>query len=193
MNVPIRLMTPVRADWIAGGFRLLSLRGPAFVRVEPLAADLGVEPGGFYSHFNDLRAFHLLMQYSWAEVAGQSFARTAAQRDASAEDRLLALAERASLLTEAEATGEGPALEPAMRDWARVDPAACMAVRRVDVRRLEDLTALLAGAGQTLALARQRAEAFYAALIGLESLRLTSGVAMRGPLMAAARAALHSS
>ena len=45
-----------RTSWIEEGLRALAAGGPEAVRVETLAATLGVSKGGFYWHFNDRSA-----------------------------------------------------------------------------------------------------------------------------------------
>src|SRR5207244_1242684 len=47
------IQTLDRADWMRAARRALLVGGPAAVRVEPLAAALGVTKGSFYWHFSD--------------------------------------------------------------------------------------------------------------------------------------------
>jgi hypothetical protein len=89
-----------------------------------------------------------------------------------------------------EAEVAGGALEPAIRDWGRTDPLAARVLARVDRRRLEDLAALLAGAGLDDTAAAEGAAAVYAALIGLEGLRASTGLAVRAPLRRVAEGVL---
>jgi hypothetical protein len=77
-------------------------------------------------------------------------------------------------------------VEPAIRDWCRTDPTAREVLERVDRQRLADLRDFFAAAGLAPATAGQAAAVFYATVIGLESLRLTAGIAMREPLQAVA-------
>jgi len=59
-------------------------------------------------------------------------------------------------------------------------------LERVDRQRLADLRDFFAATGLAPAAARPAATVFYATVIGLESLRLTAGITMRGPLRALA-------
>lgn len=178
-----------RADWILAGFRALVDGGIETVRVEALARDLGATKGSFYWHFRDLRALHTAMLDAWEALAGRAITQGARDPALDARAQVMRLADLVSLLPEAE--GEGGAVEPAVRDWGRADTMARAVVARVDRRRLEDLRDLLAGAGLDADAADRGAEVFYAALIGLESLRMTTGTAMRAPLRAVATAVLQ--
>jgi hypothetical protein len=74
----------------------------------------------------------------------------------------------------------GTAVEPALRDWGRTDARARAALERVDRQRLADVTGFLRAAGAD----PDAAVVIYAAVIGLENLRMTTGTEMRGPLRA---------
>ena len=50
--MPAAVRTP-RETWVREGLRFLAEGGPDAVRVEPLAAALGVTKGGFYWHFRN--------------------------------------------------------------------------------------------------------------------------------------------
>ncbi|MGL5911856.1 MAG: TetR/AcrR family transcriptional regulator, partial [Phycicoccus sp.] len=56
-----------RQTWIDAAFGALAEGGAEQLRVEPLAARLGVTKGSFYHHFADRRALHLAMLESWEE------------------------------------------------------------------------------------------------------------------------------
>ncbi|HMJ02024.1 MAG TPA: helix-turn-helix domain-containing protein, partial [Conexibacter sp.] len=47
-----KLRTP-RSAWIEAALQALASGGPESIRVEALAAHLGVSKGGFYWHFGD--------------------------------------------------------------------------------------------------------------------------------------------
>ena len=68
-------------DWIAAGWRALVRGGPAAVRIEALARDLGVTKGSFYGYFTDRAALLAAMLAQWRERAGGALiARVEAQR-----------------------------------------------------------------------------------------------------------------
>lgn len=176
------------ADWIMAGFRALAADGPQAVRVEALARELNATKGSFYWHFKDLGALHQAMLDAWAELAGSEITAAARAAELDPRARILRLADLVSVLPEAEVAGG--ALEPAVRDWGRTDPRARAVLARVDRRRIEALCELFAEAGLAPEAADEAAAAFYGALIGLESLRGSAGLAMRGPLRRVAEAIL---
>lgn len=179
-------LTP--SDWIMAGFRALVAGGPQAVRVEALARELGATKGSFYWHFKDLRGLHASMLEAFERLATSEITTAVRRLGGSPRAQVLQLAEAVSTLPEAEAGGA--ALEPSLRDWGRTDPLARATLERVDARRLADLCAFLGEAGLDSARASEGAVRFYAAVLGLEALRITCDVDMRGPLLAVARAIL---
>lgn len=131
------LRTP-RDRWIAEGLHALGVGGPDAVRVEQLARSLGVTKGGFYGHFADRGALLEEMLDAWERVivdgaievveAGGGDGRTRLRR-------LFALATGAQDVL---------AVELAVRDWARRDPAVAGRLTRVDNRRMSYLRGLFA-------------------------------------------------
>ena len=83
-----------------------------------------------------------------------------------------------------DSTYGGNAVEPAIREWGRADPLAHAAQQRVDSQRLSDLREFLRAAGLPPLAISQAAVVIYAAVLGLEQLRLSAGVGMREPLLA---------
>lgn len=187
MNAMVKLrLAP--ADWVMAGFRALAGEGAQAVRVESLAREIGATKGSFYWHFKDLGALHQAMLDAWAELATTAVTAAARAADLDPRERVLRLVDLVSVLPEAEVSGG--ALEPAIRDWGRTDPRAGAVLARVDRRRMEALRQLLVEAGLSEARAEEGAAAFYGALIGLESLRGSAGIAMRGPLRRVAESLL---
>ena len=189
-------VTPVAArvkrtptDWVLAGFQALLSGGPDAIRVEALARGLRATKGSFYWHFKDLRGLHVAMLEAFEQLAKVGITAPLRRRGGSPRAQLASLVDAVSTLPEGESGGA--ALEPAMRDWARTDPLARAAMQRVDARRLAELCAFLAQAGLDTPRAAEGAVRFYAALLGLESLRITCGIEMRGPLMAVAEAILR--
>ena len=168
------------SDWIWAGFRALVQGGPQALRVEPIARELATTKGSFYWHFADAAALRTGMLETWEQVATTDITTSVRQSGLPAREQLLLLVEKVSISPNAEAGGD--AVEPAIRDWSRTDFMARQMLERVDRQRLDDLRDFFAAAGLAPTAARQAAELFYAALIGLESLRLTTGIAIREPL-----------
>lgn len=173
-----------RSDWILAGFRALVSGGPDAIRVEALARDLAATKGSFYWHFKDLRDLHGAMLQAWETLASTEVTAAARRPDLSPRDRVLLLVDRVAAIPAAESGGQ--AVEPAMRDWGRTDPLAREVLERVDARRLADLRDFLGETGLTFMQAAEAAVRFYAAVIGLENLRISCGIDMVVPLRAVA-------
>lgn len=127
---------PSRDDWTRAGLDALAAGGEGAIRVDPLAARLGVTKGSFHHHFRgaaDLRRA-VLAAHEGAQLELVRRVRDeVADIDASAAlDRL------------GELIGRLPddRLERAVRSWAAVDPAAADVQARVDEARLTAIEAL---------------------------------------------------
>ncbi|MGL5817384.1 MAG: TetR/AcrR family transcriptional regulator [Phycicoccus sp.] len=150
-----------RQTWVDAALGALAEGGAEQLRVEPLAARLGVTKGSFYHHFTDRRALHLAMLDSWEE---RGTSRIIDDVDATSPDpreRLSRLAHRTLA-----SHRRDDAIESALRAWAQVDTTIAAALARVDTRRLDYTTALLVATGMTTAAAERRAGYFYRILIG---------------------------
>lgn len=127
-----------RSAWIDAGLRALAAGGPEAVRVEALAAELGVTKGGFYWHFAGREALLTEMLDTW-ERAGT--ADVIARVDDELSDprakvrQLFRLAPSADQLF---------TVEIALRDWGRRDDDVAKRLRRVDRRRMAYLRSVFA-------------------------------------------------
>ncbi|HEU4736982.1 MAG TPA: TetR/AcrR family transcriptional regulator [Solirubrobacterales bacterium] len=125
--------TPRKA-WIEAAQQALGAGGPEAVRVEALAASLGVSKGGFYWHFKDRQALLDELLDSWEKaVVGDVIANlesTPAEPRAKLQ-QLFELAPRVDF-----------AVELALRDWARRDTGVAKRLRRIDNRRMAYLRSL---------------------------------------------------
>jgi AcrR family transcriptional regulator len=154
----------VQAQWLRAGLDALREGGVGGVRVEPLAARLGITKGSFYWHFRDRGGFlEALLEYWSREMTELEFERVAALRGDLA-GRLLALAE--DVLEK----GMGR-YDPAIRAWARTDRKVAAVVGQVDRRRVRALTAFFEQGGFRGAEARTRARLFYTFLLGEPQVR----------------------
>jgi AcrR family transcriptional regulator len=125
--------TPRKA-WIEAAQQALGAGGPEAVRVEALAASLGVSKGGFYWHFKDRQALLDEMLDGWEKaVVGDVIVRIEST-PAEPKDKLQQLFELASTVDFA--------VELALRDWARRDAGVAKRLRRIDNRRMEYLRSL---------------------------------------------------
>jgi AcrR family transcriptional regulator len=154
----------VRAQWLNAGLEALRKGGVGAVRVERLAADVGVTKGSFYHHFRDRGALlEEVLEYWAREMTDAEFERIQTLRGGLAP-RLVALAE--DVLEK----GMGR-YDPAVRAWAREDRKVAAAVAQVDRRRIKALAALFEEGGFTAAEARVRARTFYTFLLGEPQVR----------------------
>lgn len=169
---PPHRLTP--ADWIMAGFRQISALGPAGLRIDAIAADLGVTKGSFYWHFKDLGALRAAMLSAWEDLATTRITASVAGSGRDARNKLVLLAAMVAIDPGPGLGGVG--VEPAIRDWARSDPQARAAQDRVDRQRLADLTMLFAEADHPDP--EGAARCFYAGVIGMAALRLTTGADM---------------
>lgn len=158
-------------DWTAAAFAALARGGVAAVRVEPLARALGVSKGSFYWHFKDLSSLFQVMLTTWEDQATERLVALAEGAPRDPVDRLVHLAQMAT--QDPGAPGAGYALEAAIRDWARVEPAAAAVQARVDRRRLAYLAAAFDAAGRPEPLVRARL--LLAAMIGAQALPPAGG------------------
>lgn len=125
-----------RTTWIEAGLEALADGGPDAVRVEALAAKLGVTKGGFYWHFADRGALLEEMLDAWERVGVDDVITRVEERGGDARAKLRGLFAIAS------AGDRILRIDLAVRDWARRDPAVKRRLRRVDTRRMAYLRTL---------------------------------------------------
>ena len=128
-----KVRTP-REAWIEAALRALASGGPDAVRVETLAASLGVSKGGFYWHFKDRRALLEEMLDSWEKAWTED---VIALVEGSGDDPREKLRELFELGRSAEFE-----VELAIRDWSRRDRDVARRLQRIDRRRMEFLRTL---------------------------------------------------
>lgn len=154
----------MKQSWLLAGLDALRKGGVAAVRVERLAADVGITKGSFYWHFRDRGALlDALLEFWSREMTDAEFERIQTLRGGLAA-RLLALAE------DVLERGMGR-YDPAIRAWARNDRKVAAAVAQVDRRRVRALTGFFEEGGFGAADARTRARLFYTFLLGEPQVR----------------------
>jgi AcrR family transcriptional regulator len=126
-----------REAWIGAAQQALAAGGPEAVRIEALAASLGVSKGGFYWHFENRRALLDEMLDSWEKAVVEDVIARVESEPADARAKLQHLFELAPSV-------DFP-VELALRDWSRRDEEVAGRLRRVDNRRMEYLRSLFAG------------------------------------------------
>lgn len=142
------------------------------MKVEVLAREIGASKGSFYWHFKDLPELHQVMLELWEDIATTAITGSVKASGLDGRGQLMLLVDLAS-----EPPGDsygGAEIEPALRDWGRTDPRARAVLERVDRQRLQDLAGFLRAAGVAEVELMSKAHLIYAAVIGLESLRLTT-------------------
>jgi AcrR family transcriptional regulator len=128
-----KLRTP-RGAWIEAALQALSAGGQDEVRVEALAASLGVSKGGFYWHFKDRQALLGEMLDSWEKaVVEDVIAQVESQpvEPRAKLQHLFALAPSVDF-----------EVELAIRDWSRRDAGVAERLRQIDGRRMAYLRSL---------------------------------------------------
>ncbi|KRE33576.1 TetR family transcriptional regulator [Mycobacterium sp. Soil538] len=146
-------------DWIDAGYALLAEAGIEALKLDRLCAHLGVTKGSFYWHFTDMAAYRTALVRAWAELR---------DRDRSGFGELSGLAPRDRLATMMAAlrAERQRALERAMREWARTEPAVADSVRAADHKVVAAVRRAFQDAGFDRDEADMRANATFAAGIG---------------------------
>lgn len=139
--------------------RALLVGGPEAVRIEPLAAALGVTKGSFYWHFRDLDEFLEALTRRWAEEMGTRYLATAG---GPGEPPLNRMRNRLRVfLSQPVRT-----LDREMRHWARSDARARAALERTDRQIFAQMGRDLRELGFGDAEAEWRASVLFYASIG---------------------------
>ena len=130
-----KIQTP-RSAWVEAALQALATGGPEGIRVEALAARLGVSKGGFYWHFKDRAALLEEMLDSWEQSVVGDVITQIESESGEARAKLQHLFDLAS---------SAPDLLPvelALRDWSRRDDEVAARLHRVDNQRMEYLRSL---------------------------------------------------
>jgi AcrR family transcriptional regulator len=132
--MPMATARTPREAWVGAALRALAKGGPDAVRVEALAAGLGVSKGGFYWHYKDRQALLDEMLDSWEKVVVEDVIASLESQPADPRAKLQQLFELAPSVDFA--------VELALRDWARRDGNVAERLRRIDTRRMDYLRSL---------------------------------------------------
>ena len=151
-------------DWVLAGLKVLAAGSVADVKVERLAADLGVTKGSFYWHFDDRPALLAAMRTHWVERDTEAII-TLVDRHTEPDDDPLAAIEQLFHLVFTP-VDEFDGVEAGIREWSASDPEVAAVCRTVDERRIAYVTDLLVAAGHEPGPARGRAEVLYRIVIG---------------------------
>ncbi len=130
-----KVQTP-RSAWIEAALRALASGGPESIRVEALAARLGVSKGGFYWHFKDRAALLEEMLDGWEQSVVGDVITEIESEPGEPRAKLQHLFELAS------SSADLLPIELALRDWSRRDGEVAARLHRVDNQRMEYLRSL---------------------------------------------------
>ncbi|MCR5879609.1 TetR/AcrR family transcriptional regulator [Phenylobacterium sp. J367] len=137
-----------RDDWIDAATRRLVNMSVDAVRVEPLAAEIGVSRGSFYWHFKSRKELLEAILAKWRENQTRRIVERIKQ------DRRLGVREQLAqlrVLPSNRKADVAAALELAIRAWARRDKLAKRVVEEVDRERMEFTVSLMIEGGRTRA------------------------------------------
>jgi len=123
-----KVRTP-RGAWVDAALKALGEGGPDAVRVEALAASLGVSKGGFYWHFKDRQALLEEMLDAWERIVVEDVIVSLESGPADPRAKLQQLFELVPSVDFA--------VELALRDWSRRDAEVAECLHRIDNRRME--------------------------------------------------------
>jgi AcrR family transcriptional regulator len=170
-----------RDMWVEAALKEFGRGGVERVRVEVLAASLGITKGGFYRRFKDRRALLDASLETWQRGRIEAIEKHTELGGENAQDRLKSLIR----LYSERVNPEGMAIELAIRQWARSDAAAGAAVASVDAARLKGVAQLYRVLGLAPEEAQARAVLFYSFIFGQSLLILEQASRKRAILTAA--------
>ena len=177
--MPAQARTP-RGDWIAAGLNALARGGPEAVRVEPLARELGATKGSFYWHFDGRSALLEALLEDWQQSVVDDVIAQIDAGGGDARDRLR------RLFALAGSRRDLPAVELAIRDWARRDKAVAERLRHVDNRRMSLLREMIGTFCADPVEVEARSVLAFCLLIGSHFLAADHGDHTRAQIMARA-------
>lgn len=161
---------------------MLAAGGPEAVRIEPLAAALGVSRGGFYWHFDDRGALLEEMLDTWEHESVDRVVERFQEGDDPRES-----VRRAGAVTFSDRLLP---IDLAIRDWSRRDPAVAERLRRVDNQRMDFLRARFAEFVEEEAEVEARAMLSFSLLIGNHFMAADHGPRPRSEVLQLAAAHL---
>lgn len=129
--------------WLDEGLRLLAEQGAPAVTLDRMCERVGMSKGAFYHHFGSIPKFRTQL------LAHFEAGYTTAIIDAVERAGDWPARKRLDLLVDAAVRDTDPALESAMRAWAKQDPEAAEAQERVDGSRIAYLRELCEKAGSS--------------------------------------------
>ena len=154
-------------EWLEAARNAFISGGIGSVKVEPLAASLGVTAGSFYWHFENRESLYAKLLNDWETVNSAAMVIAAELKPATAEERFNAFLN--VWITE---QGYSSAYDAAVRDWARTSDKARRAVHAVDAFRVSLLKRIFQDLGYDADRAEVRARITYFHQVGFYALDL---------------------
>lgn len=172
-------MKVTRADWFAAALATLTDHGVDQVKVQPLAARLGVGRASFYWYFTDRQALLDALVHHWADTNTEPLVQRAGRNAPTIASAVLGVFE-----CWADARLFDPRLDTAMRDWARNDAAVAAAVAAADATRVAAMRAMFTVHGFPPKEAEVRARVLYYHQVGYYAVGVQETDAQRASFVA---------
>ncbi len=147
-------------DWLQAGYATVADEGLNALKLDRLCSRLNVTKGSFYWHFADMAAYRQALIESWSQLKDDERREIEQLSDTEPRERLSQM--MASLVRPRHWT-----LERAMREWARSDDKVAAALHAADRRLLKQVRQAFRDYGFDADEADLRANATFAAGIGL--------------------------
>jgi AcrR family transcriptional regulator len=164
-----------RSKWIQEGLRALARGGPEAVRIEPLAQALGVTRGGFYWHFDDRRALLAEMLETWEQATTDEVIERVESDGGDARAKLRRLFALGS--------SGVVAVDLAVRDWSRREPAVAERLQRIDNRRMDYLRSLFGAFCPDSDEVEARCMLYHSLLVGIHFIAADHGQLSRADVL----------
>lgn len=129
-----------KSDWLKTALDALEEGGIQAVRVEHLAARLGVAKSGFYYHFRDREDLYDKLLDHWLTLDGTPLIKERQLEGASPRDRL-------RIVSEIVDSAGLSRYDTAIRQWSRLDPKVRRVWRQEMNKRLAHIRGLFAALG----------------------------------------------
>jgi AcrR family transcriptional regulator len=152
-------------DWLDAARKALISGGIGAVKVEPLAASLGVTAGSFYWHFRDREELYLRLLEDWRTGNSSAMVKAATLEGATAEQRFDAF-----LTVWVKEEEYSSAYDSAVRDWARTSAEVRATVHAIDQFRMSLLRGIFQALGYDFDRAEVRAQITYFHQVGYYAL-----------------------
>jgi AcrR family transcriptional regulator len=126
--------------WLSEGLQVLAAEGPAGVRIDRLAARIGLSKGSFHHHFAGAAGYKKALLEHYEQTVRSALAQTVDRFAAEPPQRVLA--ELTAQVGDQNSLLYHPELEVAVRAWAFQDAGVAAVQQRIDEARITVLESL---------------------------------------------------